>query len=54
VPEVTRDPDLAAAMVMAALEALTIRIILYPPPGCDVEALQSETVAMLRGYLTQS
>jgi AcrR family transcriptional regulator len=52
-PEVTRDPDLGAAMVMVTLEALTVRLILYPPPGCDVEALEGETVAMLRGYLTQ-
>lgn len=52
-PEVARDPDLGAAMVMVVLEALTVRLILYPPPGCDVDALQGETVAMLRGYLTQ-
>lgn len=52
-PEVARDPDLSAAMVMVALEALTVRLIIYPPPGCDVEALQGEAVAMLRGYLTQ-
>jgi AcrR family transcriptional regulator len=52
-PEVARDPELAAAMVMVTIEALTVRLIIYPPPGCDVEALQSEAVAMLRGYLTQ-
>lgn len=51
-PEVARDPDLGAAMVMVTIEALTVRLIIYPPPGCDVEALQGETVAMLRGYLT--
>jgi AcrR family transcriptional regulator len=52
-PEVVRDPDLGAAMVMVTLEALTVRLIIYPPPDCNVEALQGETVAMLRGYLTQ-
>ena len=52
-PEVTRDPDLSASMVMVTIEALTVRLIIYPPPGCNVEALQDETVAMLRGYLTQ-
>jgi AcrR family transcriptional regulator len=52
-PEVARDPDVGAAMVMVTLEALTVRLIIYPPPDCDVEALQGETVAMLLGYLTQ-
>lgn len=52
-PEVARDPDLGAAMVMVTLEALTVRLIIYPPPGCNVEALQGETVAMLHGYLTR-
>jgi AcrR family transcriptional regulator len=52
VPEVARDPDLGAAMVMVTIEALTVRLIIYPPQGCDVEALQAETVHMLHGYLT--
>ena len=52
-PEVARDPDLGAAMVLITLEALSVRLTIYPPAGCDVDALQRETVAMLRGYLTQ-
>lgn len=51
---VARDPDLAAAMIMVTLDALSVRLIVYPPPGCDVEVIQREAVAMLCGYLTQS
>lgn len=48
------DPRLTASIVVNAIEGLTHRLVLRPPPGVAAEDVASEITALVRAYLKES
>jgi hypothetical protein len=53
-PQVSRNPDLAADVLVATVEEVSLRLTLHPPTERDPELFEKETVEMLLLYLTGS
>lgn len=53
-PQVQRDPDLAADLVIATIDMMCHRLTIYPFGGRPPEEMEEETVSMLLAYLTTS
>ena len=45
------DPRLTARIVIGAIEGLTHRLVLRPPPGVSTEAIAREITALVRSYI---
>jgi AcrR family transcriptional regulator len=46
-----RDPLLSARVLINAIEGLTHRLVLRPPPGVDAETIADEITALARAYI---
>jgi Tetracyclin repressor-like, C-terminal domain len=45
------DPRLSARIVISAIEGLTHRLVLRPPPGVAPEAIAGEIAELVRAYI---
>ncbi len=45
------DPQLSARIAISAIEGLTHRLVLRPPPGVTPEAIASEIIEVVRAYI---
>ncbi len=45
------DPQLSARVVISAIEGLTHRLVLLPPPGATSEAIAREITELVRAYI---
>jgi len=46
-----RDTRVVASVMVNAIEGLTHRLVLRPPPGVSIEAISTEITRMVRAYL---